>query len=87
MSHETAFSMVAITALTLVRIYFSLVVMAFARDVLQRYMQTVEVKSESGPFAVELPDGEGRRGRMGRVMVSFGREYWLGYKMEEDVKC
>lgn len=44
-SHETAFSMVAITALTLVRIYFSLVVMAFARDVLQRYMQTVEVKS------------------------------------------
>ncbi|KJZ79412.1 hypothetical protein HIM_00881 [Hirsutella minnesotensis 3608] len=79
---ETATSMVLIVGLTLIRIYFSIVVMANARHVLQRYTQlrtveNVEVDEREGPFAAQLPDGDGRRGRLGRMMVSYGRKYWL----------
>ncbi|PNY23483.1 RAS small monomeric GTPase Rab6 [Tolypocladium capitatum] len=79
---ETATSMLLIVGLTLIRVYFSVVVMAFARQVLQKYMQLMMlegpgVDEREGPFAVDLPDGDGRKGRLGRLMVSFGRGYWL----------
>ncbi|KFH42091.1 Inositol phosphorylceramide synthase regulatory subunit-like protein [Hapsidospora chrysogenum ATCC 11550] len=81
---ETASSMVLIAALTLVRVYFVVVVMAFAREVLQKQMQVLVIEGrsevvdgEDGPFGRELPDGDGRRGRLGRMMVSVGRGYWL----------
>lgn len=79
---DTALSMVLIVGLTLIRVYFSVVVMAFARQVLQKYMQLMilegpGVDENDGPFALDLPDGDGRRGRLGRLMVSFGRGYWL----------
>ncbi|ODA79712.1 hypothetical protein RJ55_05306 [Drechmeria coniospora] len=82
MPPETATSMLLIAGLTLVRVYFSIVVMAFARQVLQRYMQMMilegpGVDEHEGPFAIDLPDGDGRRGRFGRLMLSFGRGYWL----------
>ncbi|KAL6881479.1 Inositolphosphorylceramide synthase subunit Kei1 domain-containing protein [Trichoderma novae-zelandiae] len=81
---ETAASMVLITGLTLIRVYFSLVVMNFARQTLQKYMQLMilegpGVDDQVGPFAADLPDGEGRRGQLGRLMVSFGRGYWMEY--------
>lgn len=81
---ETAASMLLITALTLIRIYFSLVVMNYARQVLQKYMQLMilegpGVDNNVGPFAADLPDGEGRKGQLGRLMVSFGRGYWMDY--------
>ncbi len=81
---ETAMSMIFIVAVTLIRVYFSLVVMAYARQSLQKYMQLMimegpGVDDYDGPFAVDLPDGEGRRGHLGRVMVSCGRSYWLGH--------
>ncbi|KAI5457158.1 Inositolphosphorylceramide synthase subunit Kei1-domain-containing protein [Mariannaea sp. PMI_226] len=79
---ETAFSMLLITASMLIRIYFSFVVMAYAKQVLQKYMQLMilegpGVDEHDGPFAEDLPDGEGRKGRLGRLMVSWGRSYWL----------
>lgn len=79
---ETATSMVLITALTLIRIYFAFVTMAYARQVLQKYIQLMMlegpgVDNVEGPFAADLPDGEGRRGYLGRVMVSIGRDYWM----------
>lgn len=79
---ETAASMVVIIGLTLVRIYFSLVVMSFAQQTLQKYMQLMilegpGVDETHGPFAADLPDGEGRKGKLGRLMVSYGRSYWL----------
>ncbi|KAG5941851.1 hypothetical protein E4U53_007335 [Claviceps sorghi] len=79
---ETATSMVLIVGLTLIRVYFTIVVMAFARQVLQKYMQLMilegpGVDERDGPFAIDLPDGEGRNGKLGRLMVSFGRGYWL----------
>ena len=79
---ETATSMVLIVGLTLIRLYFSVVVMAYARQVLQKYVQLMilegpGVDDVEGPFAVDLPDGEGRKGHLGRLMVSYGRNYWL----------
>lgn len=79
---ETATSMLLIIASTLIRVYFCFVVMAYAKQVLQKYMQLMilegpGVDDHEGPFAEDLPDGEGRRGRLGRMMVTCGRTYWL----------
>lgn len=81
---ETAMSMIMILALVLVRVYFSFVVMAYAQQVLSKYMQLMilegapgEELERDGPFGPELPDGDGKRGQAGRLMVSFGRGYWL----------
>lgn len=90
MPHDTAFSIVLITVVTLIRVYFSLVVAAYAHQVLVRYIdRQVEndrprAKDADGPFAVGTDDGEGWRGRLGRAMLSVGRTYWLGYKDQED---
>ena len=80
---ETAMSMVLITGATLIRVYFTFVIMAYARQALQKYMQLMilegpGVDDRDGPFGADLPDGDGRTGRMGRMMVSFPRRYWLG---------
>lgn len=79
---ETATSMLLITASMLIRVYFSFVIMAYAKQVLQKYMQLMilegpGVDEQDGPFAEDLPDGEGRKGRLGRLMVSWGHGYWL----------
>ncbi|PHH83553.1 hypothetical protein CDD82_7114 [Ophiocordyceps australis] len=81
---ETITSMLLVVSLTLIRVYFSIVVMAFARQVLRRHMQLrivqgpeVDADGDEGPFAAHQPNGSGRRGRLGRFMVSIGRGYWL----------
>lgn len=79
---ETATSMLLIIGLTLIRVYFTVVVMAFARQVLHKYMQLMILEGPGvdeleGPFAPDLPDGDGRKGRIGRLLVSLGRGYWL----------
>lgn len=83
-AQDTAASMVLIIALVLVRVYFSIVVMAYAQQVLSKYMQLIllegapgEQLERDGPFGAELPDGDGKRGQAGRFMVSMGRGYWL----------
>lgn len=86
---ETATSMLLIVASTLIRLYFSFVIMAFAQQVLHKYMQLMilegpGVDDHDGPFAEDLPDGEGRKGKMGRLMVSFGRGYWLDQRDTEE---
>lgn len=86
---ETATSMLLITASMLIRVYFSFVVMAYAKQVLQKYMQLMilegpGVDEHDGPFAEDLPDGEGRKGRLGRLMVSCGRGYWLDQRDTDD---
>ncbi|PHH92106.1 hypothetical protein CDD83_8957 [Cordyceps sp. RAO-2017] len=81
-SQETVTSVLLIVGLTLIRVYFSIVVMSYARQVLQRHMQLLAVEGpvvdeQQGPFAAGLPCGDGRRGWMGRFMVRYGRRYWL----------
>ncbi|KAK3293867.1 Inositolphosphorylceramide synthase subunit Kei1-domain-containing protein [Chaetomium fimeti] len=88
--HDTAASMVLIVAFTLIRFYFSLVVMAYARTVLLRFVRESMPESEEvagvspDPFAVGAPLGEGWRGKLGRAMVCIGRGYWLGGKKEDE---
>jgi hypothetical protein len=91
--HDTAASMVLIVAFTLIRVYFSLVIMAYARMVLLRFVdERMGEAEESGssadtsanPFAVGAPLGEGWRGKLGRAMVAVGRGYWLGGKKEDE---
>lgn len=88
---ETATSMVLIAALTLIRVYFTFVAMSFAREVLHKYIQLMilegpGVDDEEGPFAIDLPDGDGRRGQLGRLMVSCGRNYWIDQSQDGWVK-
>lgn len=86
---ETATSMLLIVGSMLIRVYFCFVVMAYAKQVLQKYMQLMilegpGVDDQEGPFAEDLPDGEGRRGRLGRLMVSCGRTYWLDARESDE---
>ncbi|KAL2022612.1 hypothetical protein VTK56DRAFT_4956 [Thermocarpiscus australiensis] len=89
---ETAASMVLVIGFALIRFYFSLVIMAYARTVLLRFDDERAAETEedgpkstaSNPFAVGAPLGEGWKGRLGRVMVSIGRGYWLGGRKEDE---
>jgi hypothetical protein len=89
---DTAASIVLVIGFTLVRVYFSLVVMAYARTVLLRFvdenMGETEQADPTGeaphPFAVGAPLGGGLRGKLGRLMVSIGKGYWLGGRTADE---
>lgn len=82
-------SLVIVILLTLIRFYFVLIVMAYARQVLHQYLQTAssarahlvnDGSSDLGaenPFAPNMPLGQGWRGKLGRLMVFVGRNYFL----------
>lgn len=88
--NDTALSMVLIVAFTLMRFYFGLVIMAYARMVVLRFVdeRMSEAPDVSGmaadPFAVGAPLGEGWQGKLGRTMISVGRGHWLGGKKEDE---
>ncbi|KAL0471392.1 Inositolphosphorylceramide synthase subunit Kei1 domain-containing protein [Neurospora intermedia] len=101
--HESAASMCLVVGFTLIRIYFALVVCAYARAVVQRYVDmnsgwaggplgSGEAVDDNGkeeghiadPFVEGAPLGEGWQGKMGRMMVGFGRGYWLGGRKEDE---
>ncbi|KAK1827635.1 Inositolphosphorylceramide synthase subunit Kei1-domain-containing protein [Podospora conica] len=91
---DTAASMFLVVLFSVVRIYLALVVASNARWVLQRWggEERGEAATESdianagavNPFAEGTPLGEGWQGKMGRVMVSVGRNYWLGRHKEDE---
>ena len=87
---ETIPSMLVVIGLTLIRVYFIVIVMAYARQVLRQHLnsisstklqihtdETSETLSDN-PFAADAPGGQGWRGKLGRIMVSVGESYWLG---------
>jgi hypothetical protein len=92
---ETIPSMMVVIVLTLVRVYFILVMMAYARQVLRQHIYSssatkLHLHTESqadtpaeNPFAVGSPGGEGWRGKLGRAMVSVGESYWLGGQADD----
>ncbi|KAI9827246.1 MAG: hypothetical protein M1832_005384 [Thelocarpon impressellum] len=91
---ESASSIAIITSLWLMRAYFTLVVMAYARSVLRVHMHSMShvhlspqpngaAPDSANPFAAHTPDGQGWQGKLGRILVRIGRSYWLG--LEEDV--
>jgi hypothetical protein len=91
---ETMPSIVVVIGLTLVRVYFIFIVMAYARQVLRQHIySTSSIKLQmqtdgaadsvaENPFAEGTPEGEGWRGKLGRVMVKVGEGYWLGGQAE-----
>lgn len=88
-------SVSVICALWAIRIYFVLVVLAYARGVLRQHILMTSSSnfglhggSEStdlaeNPFREGREEGEGWKGRLGRIMTSVGKRYWLG-KDDED---
>ncbi|KAL2875591.1 hypothetical protein SGCOL_009208 [Colletotrichum sp. CLE4] len=92
---ESWMSLGLICSVTLVRVYFALVVMSFAQQVMQRYTADMGWEEEGrsnagkkggvdGPFSQGEPGGEGSRGRIGRVMLALGRGYWLRERPQEE---
>lgn len=83
---DTAASMALIVALTLVRVYLMLVVMSFTRQVMRRYVACLagDKGAVARPFAAGTPEGEGWKGKLGRVMVFVGEQYWIGGKEDEE---
>ncbi|KAI9851841.1 MAG: hypothetical protein M1838_002557 [Thelocarpon superellum] len=88
---ESATSISIIVMLWLVRVYFVLVVMAHARAVLRTFTMhqplssgTHKASEPSSPFSPHQPEGQGWRGRLGRILVSVGRSYWLGHVDDAD---
>lgn len=94
MQPESFQSIIFISLLWAMRVYFVLVMLAFARQTLRLWIvmprhtqlpthsRNVSVASvadiDREPFSAYSPDGQGWKGRLGRVMVGIGRSYWLG---------
>jgi inositol phosphorylceramide synthase regulatory subunit len=88
-----------VSALWIVRAYFVLIVLAYARQVLRSYIastntdysvsapvSTPESKSDlaENPFAEHRDEGKGWQGKLGRLMVSTYPKYWLGAEPRMD---
>jgi len=94
---ESIPSILVVVILTLIRVYFILVVMAYARQVLRQHIysssttklhlhtdgSTAEAAADN-PFAAGTPGGQGWKGKVGRAMVKIGQSYWLGGQADED---
>lgn len=86
---ESVPSIIIVVILSLIRIYFIFVVMAYAKQVIRHHANAGpsaklffqnEVGDESpveNPFAIDAPLGEGWKGKVGRIMVKIGEGYWL----------
>lgn len=93
---ESMPSIIIVVLLTILRIYFVLIVMAYARQVLRNYMADASSArthlhmdgasdAESvDPFGPTTPNGQGWKGKLGRIMTSIGKGYWLGNQGETD---
>lgn len=83
-------SLVIICIFWALRGYAVAVVIAYARQVLRQhiamtgaqsyelYAGTTTADYAENPYAIGKEEGKGLQGRIGRVMVSIGRGYWLG---------
>ena len=89
-------SILVMGTLWLVRLYFCLIVMAYARGALRQYILASSQRNPGyvsegesskalaeNPFRAGREEGEGWRGKLGRFLISFPRTYWLG-KDDED---
>ncbi|KAJ5893703.1 hypothetical protein N7495_005394 [Penicillium taxi] len=95
---ESFESILFISILWAMRVYFVLVMLSFARQTLRLWIavprhtqlpthsRNVSVASvadiDREPFGHFSPEGQGWKGKLGRIMVGVGHSYWLGE--EED---
>ena len=87
---ESIPSIMVVVFLTMIRVYFILVVMAYARQVLRQHIYSTSSSKlhlhtdgaadapAENPFAAGTPQGAGWKGKLGRIMVKVGESYWLG---------
>ncbi|CAG8954462.1 hypothetical protein HYFRA_00004374 [Hymenoscyphus fraxineus] len=92
---ESIPSLMLVLIFTLIRVYFILIVMAYARQVLRQHMYSassakLHLQTDGGnespadnPFTVGSHEGEGWKGKVGRVMVKVGESYWLGGQADD----
>ena len=90
-------SLSVIIGLWAVRVYFVFVVLAYARSCLRQHilmtsssnftLHTGSATDElaENPFNEGREEGHGWKGKLGRAMLSIGKDYWLGREGEEDV--
>ncbi|EOD51292.1 hypothetical protein GTA08_BOTSDO11118 [Neofusicoccum parvum] len=83
-------SITIISALWAIRLYFVVIMMAYARTVLRQHIMMTSASQYTlhtgnpsdelaeNPFAENREEGQGWQGKLGRAMVSVGREFWLG---------
>ncbi|KAI9649663.1 hypothetical protein NHQ30_002244 [Ciborinia camelliae] len=88
-------SLAIVISFSLIRVYFILVIMAYARQVLRQNMYSasatkLQLKTDGStdaraenPFAADSPQGKGWKGKLGRLMVKVGEGYWLGGQVDE----
>jgi hypothetical protein len=87
---DTTTSATIIVVLSVLRIYFTLVVMAYARSALVQHRESREqgwdedARIVENPFAAGLPEGEGWKGKVGRALISVGRGYWLAKAQDDE---
>ena len=82
-----------ICTLWTIRLYFCVIMLAYARFVLRQHLAHSSSKPGStfsytsastssslaeNPFAPSKPEGLGWKGKLGRAMVNVGEKYWLG---------
>lgn len=93
LSSGSIMSLFIIVSFEALRVYAVFVAMSYARQILRRHIAssagytpysagTSELAED--PFAVGREEGKGWRGKIGRVMVAVGKEYWLGREESED---
>lgn len=85
-------SITVISLLWIIRVYFCLVVLSYARGVVRSYVLTTssgythtdDPNMAENPFREGREEGEGWKGKVGRTMLQFPtKKYWLGREESE----
>lgn len=87
-------SLTVLGLLWIIRVYFCLLVMSYARSVLRAYIASLSTTTYSqqedtslaeNPFRMEGQLGAGWQGKLGRLLLQFpSKRYWLGRDESED---
>jgi hypothetical protein len=86
-------SLTVLGVLWIIRAYFCIIVMSYARSILRQYVaststtysQSDEPTLAENPFRAGREEGAGWRGKLGRLMLRFPtKRYWLGRDESED---
>ena len=92
---ESINSLGIIISLWTIRLYFCLIMLAYARFVLRQHIAVAGAKTTAytsaspstnlaeNPFGESKPEGQGWKGKLGRAMVAVGRGYWLGSDQDD----
>ncbi len=92
---ESVPSVLLIVFFNAVRVYFAIVLFSYARQVLRQYISSKASQRThlhmdgvaddlDGPFPEGSPLGGGWKGKLGRMMTSVGKDWWLAGSREDE---